>query len=405
MKLALVSATVFGGFVGGVTNHIQFLAKELSSRGHELTLFKPVWDVEYEECVNRERDDGIEIVHVNLGRRPYDFRRWAGISIVGSAASILDRLARSKASRPLVEAVEKWDPDLVWQHDFSSTWIGVRKLSRRYPVVLTNHLGEYIMLQNRSLGRIMLPWLLSHYSAIIGPSKELTPQMSKNAHTVHNGVDMSHFQVPTPEKKSELKHKLFGVRDRWVVFCPRRLAPTKGVLYLAQAIRELDKNADARSSLLFVLAGTDYDEYPQYVEKTNSALAGLTVPVIKLGNVPVSKINEYYQASDLVVIPSLMEAVSLSALESMASGVPVLSTNVGGMPEIIIHGVTGYLVNPSSFQELQEAVLYIQRDPRRSLIAAQALELVRTRYSWAVIAEVTEEILRSAIDGFRECKR
>jgi glycosyltransferase involved in cell wall biosynthesis len=66
-----------------------------------------------------------------------------------------------------------------------------------------------------------------------------------------------------------------------------------------------------------------------------------------LGNLTHENLRDYYNMADVVVIPSLMEATSLAALEAMACGVPILSTNVGGMPEIVTTGVNGWLVPPA----------------------------------------------------------
>lgn len=396
MRMAMIASSVFGDYVGGVTNHIRFMAREMAAKGHEIRMFNAVWDHECPEAP--VVDDGyVKVEYVNMGRPPYNFKKWTGKPKIGFVAGFMDRIAYGSASKVLVDRVMEWNPDMVWQHDFSSSWRATRRLSRSRPVVLTNHLGEYLMLQNRWYCKPLLKRLLKHYRAIIGPSRELTPAMAENSHTVHNGVDLTQFSVPSAEEKRELKEKLFGDGGRWVVFCPRRLAPTKGVIYLAKAMQMLDKNPTVLSNFTFVLAGTDYDKYPSYADNVHRMLDSMKTPTVKLGNVAVCDMGDYYRASDLVVIPSLMEAVSLSALESMACGVPVLSTNVGGMPEIIEDGKTGYLVNPERADELAEAIIKIYNDPGRDEIAKNALEMVLSRYSWSAIAETTEKILESCV--------
>ena len=395
MRMAMIASSVFGDYVGGVTNHIRFMAREMTAKGHELRMFNAVWDHEFPK---EQVDDGyVTVKYVNMGKPPYNFKKWTGKGKLGFIAGFMDRISYGAASKRLVDMVSEWNPDLVWQHDFSSSWLSTKRLSRGRPVVLTNHLGEYLMLQNRWYCKPLLRRILKHYSAIIGPSKELTPCMFKNSHTVHNGVDLDQFGVPSFDEKKALKKRLFGYNDRWVIFCPRRLAPTKGIIFLARAMLELDKLPEVRSNFVFVIAGTDYDKYPTYAENVHRILDQIQTPTVKLGNVPVSEMSAYYQASDLVVIPSLMEAVSLSALESMASGVPVLSTNVGGMPEIIEHGNTGYLVNAESSDELREAIMAIYKDKARDEVADRALEMVRSRYSWTAIADITENILLNCL--------
>jgi acetolactate synthase-1/2/3 large subunit len=131
-------------------------------------------------------------------------------------------------------------------------------------------------------------------------------------------------------------------------------------------------------------------------ELATAAEHDLDIKVIRLGDLKPDKIIPYYQSADLVVIPSLMEAVSLAALESMACGTPVVSTNVGGMPEIITDGETGYLVNPGQPDELAKAIQRIYNEPERATVAREAMNMVRQRYDWSVIAEATEDVLREA---------
>ena len=110
--------------------------------------------------------------------------------------------------------------------------------------------------------------------------------------------------------------------------------------------------------MVVAFAGSDYEGYPLYADEVNEVLKHVqNVQIEKLGNVAVYDMIKYYQMSDLVIIPSLMEAVSLSAVESMACGTPVLSTNVGGMPELINDNIDGFLVNAKSSDEIADKIL------------------------------------------------
>jgi glycosyltransferase involved in cell wall biosynthesis len=394
VRLALISAFVFDNSIGGLENHIRFMVQELSRRGHELVIFKPVWQDEYDR--EEATVDGCNIRFVNLGCRPYNVSGGSGSRALAYLVGFLNKAAYSTRSSRLVKAVSDWQPDLVWQHDFSSSWVATRRLSKRFPVVLTNHTGEYLMLRGTPVARPLLSWLLRHYSAVIGPSLELTPSSIGNSHTIHNGVDTKLFFRIHETRKPTLKQELFGDPRKYVVFCPRRWAPTKGIVFLAMAIRELERKSPNASDFLFVFAGSDYGGFPEYVAEVNRVLQGTSMAVMKLGNLNVHEMAKYYQASDVVAIPSLMEAVSLSALEAMATGTPVLSTNVGGMGEIIRPGETGYLVPPKNATALCEALQEIACDPSSSQIAERAFQLVHERYSWGRIADQTEAVLLPA---------
>ena len=395
MKIAILSVNLFDDANGGVENHILFLSKEFIQLGHEILLFKPVWEDQYKEA-ERKWDEKLTIAYVNLGKRPYDFRRWTSLGKSGYLAGFLGKVAYMIAAGEIARAIASWKPELVWQHDFSSGWLAPRKLSSRFPIVLTNHRGEYLVFKRHALGRLLLRWALKHYNAVIGPSKELTPDFVRNAYTIHNGVDTSLFFPLSLEKRIEKRKQLYGMTDRFVILCPRRWAPTKGIIFLAKAIRQLDQVDELKSKLIFAFAGND-TQFPLYTEKINSELNDLKIQVVRLGELKVGETIPYYQSADLVIIPSLMEAVSLAALEAMACGTPVLSTNVGGMPEIIEEGKTGFLVNPGQPDELAQAVHRISNEPGRTDVAMEALNMVRRQYDWSAIAKTTETVLRETL--------
>jgi glycosyltransferase involved in cell wall biosynthesis len=104
--------------------------------------------------------------------------------------------------------------------------------------------------------------------------------------------------------------------------------------------------------------------------------------------------------ADLVVIPSLMEAVSLSALEAMASGKPVIATEVGGLPEIIKDEVTGLLVPPRDPTALADAIVRLHSDySLRNSLASQGRALAVERYSWDFIAKKTLTFYRGLLEA------
>ena len=92
-----------------------------------------------------------------------------------------------------------------------------------------------------------------------------------------------------------------------------------------------------------------------------------------------------------------MEAVSLAAIEAMACGTPVLSTAVGGMPELINDGVNGYLVVSKDSDALASKILSISIDNNRNNISENAVNLVNNSYSWTKIAHETEKILSEVV--------
>jgi glycosyltransferase involved in cell wall biosynthesis len=396
MKIAILSTLMFDDSIGGVENHIRFMAREMISRGHEVMLFKPVWADKYNSHL--KETDGIPIALIDSGNRIFNLTRWSGEGIFGLLAGFLEKAQYMLGARKVAKSISEWNPDLVWQHDFSSNWLASRTLARKFPVVLTNHTGEYLFFKKLLGGKILLAFLLKHYQAVIGPSKELTPDFIKFSHTIHNGVDLEFFKPIDPALKPDLKEKSFGVKKKFVVFCPRRWAPTKGIIFFAKALKWISENYNQASEILVVFAGSEDPQYPKYVDQINSILNQQEVSILKLGNLDPYELVSYYQVADLVVIPSLMEAVSLAALESMGCGVPVLSTRVGGMPEIIEDGETGYFVEPGQPIPLAKSIIKLYENQNQKKVVERSLELVRNKYDWSAVARATEIVLNEVLE-------
>jgi glycosyltransferase involved in cell wall biosynthesis len=79
----------------------------------------------------------------------------------------------------------------------------------------------------------------------------------------------------------------------------------------------------------------------------------------------VDSLDDFYAALDLYIMPSRSEAWGLTALRAMAFGLPVIASNVGGLPEVVEHLASGWLVPPESPEELAAAILEAASDPAR----------------------------------------
>lgn len=106
---------------------------------------------------------------------------------------------------------------------------------------------------------------------------------------------------------------------------------------------------------------------------------GIASRVIFLGK--QESVAELLACSDLLVLPSESEAFGLAALEGMSCGVPVVATDVGGVPEVVTHGETGFLAPVGAVDEMAEAAVELLSDPARWLKASQAARAAAERYS------------------------
>jgi glycogen(starch) synthase len=201
-----------------------------------------------------------------------------------------------------------------------------------------------------------------------------------NVDVVLNPVDTSTF---TPRAKSDEALKAFNIpKGSTVVLCPRRLAEKNGVLVPVLAATHL---RDRVRDILFVYAGGG--ELRAQVEELISENR-LAEHFLMLGFVDHSLMHSLYNLADIVVIPSItsgemQEASSISALEAMASGVPVIASNIGGLREIVRDGVDGMLVEENDPEALAAAIIRLISDKvLYKAMASSAVDHARTAFSY-----------------------
>ena len=272
----------------------------------------------------------------------------------------------------------------------------LKRLFSNIRVVWTNHTSGYLELYET--GRLdIINKALNIPNIVIAPSKELAQKTWKktkfekrNVFYIPNGVDIYRFKPCSSCEKRLLRSKLgFSENDK-VILSTRRFAKKNGVLFLVKAIPlVLRKIRNAKLLLIGDYNGptkySDKDLILEFIKKKK-----LENNVLWLGSVPNNEISKYYCLSDISVLPSLKEAVSISGLESLASGLPIVGTNVGGIPELVIDGKTGYLVKPANTEDLAEKIIKILSNEKQlNYMKQEARKRAVENFSWEVITKET----------------
>ncbi|MCE5336684.1 MAG: glycosyltransferase [Desulfobacteraceae bacterium] len=206
-------------------------------------------------------------------------------------------------------------------------------------VRLANRLSDQVTANSRAV------------SQFVRTSEECPPE---KVVIIPNGVD-SDFPVLSPGQCIELRRQ-WDIPDKsFVVGTVARFSWKKGYEYflqMASGVLRLRKN------IHFVAIG----DGPLFGEMRGRAEElGIARSVTFAGAQPEAAAS--MQIFDVFVCTSLMEGMSNALLEAMARGIPVVATDVGGNPENVVHGLTGYLVPPKSVREMAEAVLSIHGNP------------------------------------------
>ena len=404
MRILHLTRTTVENTPGGLEHHVAYLAGALRQRGHEVEVV-PTDHVGPNRLSSGVR--GQESLSPGT-RHPFarsPFASWFSGGM-DTGLTLLRRMRLDLETKTVAARVAEFNPDVVHQHAYLGGLAMSWRLAKHYPIVFTNHTGAYLHLNRLWPTRFAQARLLDVFDEIIAPSRELLPK-GQHCHYVPNGADPEVFFPVSPDERERLREH-WGCQDRFVFFCPRRWAPTKGIIYLARALGSLRPETRARCTFLF--AGNQTPGYENYQKTVRSVLAsaGCGGDVRILGNLDHLRVAELLNVSDVCVIPSLMEATSLACLEAMACGTPVLGTATGGLLELVEEGRNGWLVPPGNATALARALEQIVRldHAAREPLRAGALDTMRGEYNWELIAARTERIyLRACLAAERDARR
>jgi L-malate glycosyltransferase len=204
---------------------------------------------------------------------------------------------------------------------------------------------------------------------------------------IYNGVDINRFSIDR-SIGAEVRREL-GISDRApVIGIIAEIKPVKGHIYLLKAVRRLINSVP---DLRLLIIGDSIDPATRVDIEASARELGLKDQAIFLGR--TQEIPRLLAAMDISVLPSLSEGVSNTILESMVAGVPVVATNVGGSPEIVLDGKTGLIVPPADSEALADAILRLLDSPElASRLVANARSMVLSRFSNETMVETYEDL-------------
>jgi N-acetyl-alpha-D-glucosaminyl L-malate synthase BshA len=202
-------------------------------------------------------------------------------------------------------------------------------------VITTLHGTDVTLVGGSPSFKPVIQWSIEQSDAVTSVSRFLRDEtyrqipVNKEIEVVYNFIDPERHDVRAarciPEKQSERQVTLMHISN---------FRPVKRVDDVVRIFARVRESLDAR--LVLVGDGPEYGRTRELVEKLGLAEAVRYVGVVD-DVVPLLK------AADVLLLPSETESFGLVALEAMASGVPVVASDVGGLPEVVEHGVTGFL--------------------------------------------------------------
>jgi glycosyltransferase involved in cell wall biosynthesis len=357
--MRILQATHQGDF-GGSTNSITNLSRGLAARGHEVLLL-----VRPESLLARRFAEGPARVIPFAYPRP---------SVRGAAA--LARIARDNRIDVVNCHASRDRYMAIWARILFGLPARVVLTRRNLPLTTAGPLQAWLVA--RGADRII---------AVSGRVKEaLVAQgiREEKVAVVHNGIPLEPIDAVGPERTRAVAEELALPGGRFVIGVVARL---KDQEVLLEALAPLP----ADITVLFL----GIDAEPGLVARARALGLAHDLRFLGFRDDPLP----FYRLFTVMVLPSSIEGFSLSILEAMASGVPVIASDAGGNAEAVVEGETGFTFPPRDSQRLADTLRALYEDRGRARrMGEQARARARAEFSIERTVEKTEAVYRAVLD-------
>jgi len=230
--------------------------------------------------------------------------------------------------------------------------------------------------------------------AVRGHLKKDFKVLEENIFLIPNGIDLNKFSMIADDKKRSIRAELHLSDDKPVLGIIARLSDIKGQDILISAMKQVVREVPS-VKLLIVGEG-----------RMESSLKGMVLSLELNDHVffhpVVNQTVKYLSALDIFVMPSRQEGLGLSVMEAQACGLPVVASNVGGLPSLIKNGTTGILVEPQSSDALAKALVELLKSPQRwKPMGLAARKFIEATYSSGKMVNKTIELYRRLADTYK----
>lgn len=354
--------------IGGVESYVYYLSKHLKGDGHDVTVMTARYDKSLPE---EERHEGIRIMRTKQTMNLY-------------TTPVTPQLKRDIL-------VEDWD--MVHTHappPLSSYYIAKAKKKANFPVVMTYHcdleipvkFGSFITdIYRKTFGRYTLKRMDSVFVTTETYAATSKAVWDAHAKVIPLGVDIERFR---PDNSGKEIRKRYGLGRSKVVMFVGRLAYHKGVNHLIEAAGIYTK-----AKYLIVGAGPKEAAF-----KRLAAASRNSKNIIFTGKASDKDLPKFFAACDVLVLPSVsrLEAFGFVVLEALATGRPVITSDMPGMREVVVDGVDGFLAEPMNPHDIARKLKnLLEDDDMRRRFGANGRLKVEQRFTWPRITKMVLE--------------
>ena len=373
--------------VGGIARVVHDLSHRLIKDGHKVT----VVTYKEENLPEYENDKGVEVYRVeNYKIHPTNFIEW------------ILQLNFNLASKAIQLINEKGKFDVIHAHDWlTASAAKTLKQSFNIPLVATIHATE----SGRNSGihdetqRYIndTEWLLTYEATEVivnsnfmkGHVQNLFGLPFEKINVIPNGINLTNFNGI--ERDYDFRRQ-YAMDNEKIILYVGRLVYEKGIQHLISAMPKI-LNGYNDAKLVIAGKGGMLDELKAQVE-----YLGISNKVYFTGYLNSKQVQKIYKCADVAVFPSTYEPFGIVALEGMLAGVPTVVSDIGGLNEIVDHGINGMKTYAGNSNSIADSVLNLLYDKQLAAnVAKKAKQKVKEEFNWTKIAQDTHYTYEKAI--------
>ncbi len=400
-------APLGGQQAGGQNVYVYELARSLSALGVKVDVFTR-WENRTADPIVRFATRA-KLIRLKAGPRHFISKDKFGPLMPEFIEHFLEYMRASKRQY-----------DLIHTNYYYSGWAGLRlKEILKIPMVATYH--SHGLMKREALGeqdsspdertRIEQE-IFAGADGIVATSPEEKIFMLKHYGTAQQlaiippGVNLRRF---SPIKQEYARRKLGLATDKKIVVFAGKMEPRKGALTPIEALREIPRRwpATYHQPELYLFSGDPRQKLRKEERerdirhKVRDAITRykLEDAIHFMPGQPQDVLHEYYAAADVVVMPSYYEPFGMVAIEAMASGSPVVASDVGGLRWTVEDGITGYHAKPKDGLDFARQVVRILKNPAlRNRLGENAQIRARREFGWQGIARKMKQFYTTQLE-------
>jgi len=393
---------------GSVPTVVYELAKHVAERGHEVVVIERKWNGLCSEDVL----DGVKFKRLDLkigSNVPYTEVPYVQIkSLHGTTRLVVSRCEFAYKAMKLLKD-ERFDVIHAHLPFAASILVTLRpKLGDR--MVYTAHVGEEgkrfgLSASAPLLLKLFSPdvYLMKRVKRVVVLNESLKEKLltykgieAEKIEVIPNGIDVKKFGRFTNDEVEKVKKK-YEVDGKLIVMYSGTITPRKGIKTLVRGAEIVVKQG--YRDVVFLACGNYNIDRGFYEEIMSYIISkGLKEHVKFTGFIPYKDLLILYSACDIFVLPSFEEGFSCSLAEALASGKPLVGSDVGGTRSMIRGGWNGFLIKPGSEEELAKRLIYLITNPKeRDRMGRNSRKLAEEAFDWSKIAEKYIEVYEEVV--------